>query len=192
MSVYIYSLNDDGTIRQSSVSINQNEDKEDTFFTRDPVTFQAIPNAKPIEQGQSGTWYFQGEVDEDTENQILVAELKEHLFRDNDDAAEAFRVSQPVSVKIGKKTLHFITDRETQADLQTALLAVNNGVKYPWVDEDGCSFTFTAPEQILTCLTAIMNKANIYDQWAAFKDKIEHTNTVAGLQQIKIEYKEVE
>ena len=67
-----------------------------------------------------------------------LEDVREQKYVENDTKCHEARFNQTFTTTIDGVKLAFITNAQTQADLQTALILLNNGVKsYPWPDEVG-------------------------------------------------------
>ena len=118
-----------------------------------------------------------------------LEEVREQKYAENDSKCQQARFNQAFTMTIDGVQLAFITNAQTQADLQTALILLNNGVKsYPWTDEAGVHFDFTEASQIAELIAVFMDASNVYDKWAYFKSLIDKAQTVSELNAIDIDY----
>ena len=136
-------------------------------------------------------WYLSEKCPQKSEEQKL-SEAKIIKQQENQQALDVARTSHTFTVSLQNQECEFDTKDKTQSDLNSAAIASSMGQPWLWTTNNRVTLSLTA-EDIQVISLAYMQAVNAdIAKWTAFEEQIEQAETVEAVENIVIDYIEVE
>lgn len=120
------------------------------------------------------------------------SKLKKSKHCENNQKAEIARENQIFSLTVQNENCTFQTTRKTQQDLTTAKdFIMATGQPYQWFSDNNKEVYLTT-DDVVNISTVFMQKANVYPRWSEYETLIEEALTIEELNNIVIDYDEVQ